>query len=372
MKRKRLDRDGWMLDRYPYYQLRVDLEDFHGLVCLIRLLDGQNQYWDRPKAGKVAVCGAGMTWLQLIPDGKHHVLTAKYLPDQRVSVWYADVIETIEYDADGVAVFIDKYLDVVFTPQGDVGIDDRDELDEAYQSGELTRGQYESALCECEHMLEDLCADIAKTEALCARILAHVNDKIAKGEKPFKQAPRQNVGDNRLILFETERLRMRQFAETDAEALFRHHHQDDLKKWIPNESYANMQEAQGAIAFYRQCINQGDLPYVLAIEAKVEKRLIGDVGINAVEGKVGEIEIGFSVSKEFQCKDYATEAVNAMVQFAAKHFGAKSLHARIMKGNHRSVKVVEKCGFSFVTEEFDAQDDAYGNGMLIYTKEVRP
>lgn len=40
-----------------------------------------------------------------------------------------------------------------------------------------------------------------------------------------------------------------------------------------------------------------------------------------------------------------------------------------MRGNHVSVRVLEKNGFEFVKEEFGAEDDAYGNGMLIYRKE---
>lgn len=193
MKRKRLDRDIWTFDRYPYYQLRVDMEAFHGVVCLIQLLggvahveEGQDQYWERPKAGKVAICGKGMTWLQLIPDGKRHVLTAKYLPNLSVSIWYADIIENMDYDPDGVAVFIDKYLDVTFTPQGDVSIDDRDELDDALQSGEITKEQYDSALQEGADIVETYCADIAKTESICDTILFHVLEKIRKGEKQFK------------------------------------------------------------------------------------------------------------------------------------------------------------------------------------------
>lgn len=192
MKRKRLDRDIWTFDRYPYYQMRVDMEDFHGLVGLIQLMggvahidNGEYQYWDRPKAGKVAICGKGMTWLQLIPDGKSHVLTVKYLPDNTVSIWYADIIENIEYDPDGVAVFIDKYLDVTFTPQGDVSIDDRDELDAAYKSGELLKKQYTSALEEGDTVIKDYCSDIEKTENICNKVLAFVNEKIKNGEKPF-------------------------------------------------------------------------------------------------------------------------------------------------------------------------------------------
>lgn len=193
MKHKRLDRDMWTFDRYPYYQMRVDLDDFHGMACLIQLLggvaninDGQYQYWERPKAGKVAICGKGMYWLQLIPDGKSHVLTAKYLPNDSVSIWYADIIEAIEYDSDGVAVFIDKYLDVTFTPQGDVSIDDRDELDEALQSGDITQAQYDAALAEGDCIVEMYCKDIAKTEIFCNRILSHIKNRIENGEKQFK------------------------------------------------------------------------------------------------------------------------------------------------------------------------------------------
>ena len=42
-----------------------------------------------------------MTWLELIPDHTNRVITVKYFPD-------------------GIAVYIDKYLDVIFTPEGDV------------------------------------------------------------------------------------------------------------------------------------------------------------------------------------------------------------------------------------------------------------
>ena len=185
--------------------MRVDIDKFHGLVCLIQLMgtgwydtknlkymtfgkyDTHYQYWEYPKAGKLAISGKGMTWLQLIPDGKSHVLTAKYLPDNSVSIWYADIIEKIEYDSDGVAVFIDKYLDVTFTPQGDVSVDDRHELDEALQSGDISKEQYDSALKEGDLILEEYCSDISKTKVWCNKILSHANDRIKNGEKQFKE-----------------------------------------------------------------------------------------------------------------------------------------------------------------------------------------
>lgn len=181
MKKKRLDRDlKWGFQYFPYYQMRVDIEEFHGLVCLIQLMDGETLYWNLPKAGKAAVAGKGMTWLQLIPDGQQQLITAKYLPNGKVSVWYVDVIDGVEYAPDGVAVYVDKYLDVYFTPQGDVVVDDRDELDVAYQSGELTAEQYEDAIKECDRIVAELCADVEATEEFCNKVLEHVMQRIAE------------------------------------------------------------------------------------------------------------------------------------------------------------------------------------------------
>lgn len=188
MKRKRLDRDGWGFQGFPYYQMRVDLPQFRGLACVIRILSGEKCCWQMPKAGRVPVCGAGMLWLQLIPEGQKRVVTVKYLPRRpfealpRVSVWYADVIDRIEYDPDGVAVFVDQYLDVIFSPQGDVHIDDREELDAALASGELTAQQHASALAEGDHIVRTMCADVRATEKWCGEILRHVMSRLDDGD----------------------------------------------------------------------------------------------------------------------------------------------------------------------------------------------
>ncbi len=171
MKRKRLDRDGWGFSHFPYVQMRVDMPGFRGWACVIRITSGQVCCWEMPRAGKVPVCGAGMTWLQLIPDGAHHVLTAKFLPDGRISVWYADVIDHLETDPDGVLAFVDAYLDVIFSPQGDVKVDDRDELDAAFAAGELTKEQHRQVLAEGKRIWKLYCRNLKATEEWCSRLL---------------------------------------------------------------------------------------------------------------------------------------------------------------------------------------------------------
>ena len=196
MKRKRLDRDhNWGFHCFPYYQLRIDCDFCHGFASVIKLIDGETLYWEKPKAGKFAVAGGGMTWLQLVPDGKSRLITAPFLPQTNVlegkeypftmTGAYIDVIERLEYDSDGVAAYIDKYLDVVFTPQGDVEVQDIDELDEAYKSGDITNEQYVTALKEGISILSEHCIDIPKTVKLFSDILEYALQMIEQGIEPM-------------------------------------------------------------------------------------------------------------------------------------------------------------------------------------------
>ena len=199
MKHKRLNRDKWGFQYYPYYQMRIDHELFHGMVCLIRFTDGEKNYWETPKAGRVQVTGEGMTWLEMIPDDTQRMITIMYFPDgthdperkqypvtanekYQPSVWYIDIIEGIEPGEDGVAVFIDKYLDVIMTLEGDVKVDDLDELDAAYASGDLTKAQYEAALAEGEAILRAYGDDIRGLDAWCAAVRQLAEDRVAAGE----------------------------------------------------------------------------------------------------------------------------------------------------------------------------------------------
>lgn len=170
-------------------------------------------------------------------------------------------------------------------------------------------------------------------------------------------------------MFATSHLIIRKFTPDDAQCLYENHLENEMKQWIPNESYADLAEAQGAIKFYINCVEQCHLPYVLAVVLKETGELIGDVGVNEVEGNPQEVEIGYSICKKHSGKGYATELVGAMTDYIAKTFGTSVLYGRIIHGNNASIKVMEKSGYRFLREEFGAEDDPYGNGMLIYKKE---
>jgi len=118
------------------------------------LTDGEYILGFFEKAGKVPVAGKGMCWLTSIPDGKKQSMTAIFTEDGTVSAWYIDVIHSLVMDEDGVLDFMDQYMDVLLTTSGDILIDAEDELAAAYQSGELTKEQYEAALLEEQGIID--------------------------------------------------------------------------------------------------------------------------------------------------------------------------------------------------------------------------
>ena len=170
-------------------------------------------------------------------------------------------------------------------------------------------------------------------------------------------------------LFETARLSVRKFRDEDARKLYENHMDDEVRRWFPNECYADEAEALDAIRFYADCVDNGRLPYVLGVVLKETGELIGDTGISEVEGRPDEAEIGYCIGREYRGKGYAAELVEAATRFIASRFGIKVMHGRVVHGNETSARVLEKNGYRFAEEEFGAEDDPYGNGMLVYRKE---
>ena len=91
-------------------------------------------------------------------------------------------------------------------------------------------------------------------------------------------------------MFETARLRVRTFEPDDAPRLYAYHLDDAIKKWIPNECYADIEEAHGAIDFFASCVESNRLPYVLAVELKENIALDDSWGELTIFKKVKNIE----------------------------------------------------------------------------------
>ena len=173
------------------------------------------------------------------------------------------------------------------------------------------------------------------------------------------------------VFFETEHLLVRELEPGDADRLYENHAEEKVKKWFPNENYADLDEAKGAIQFFRDCVEGDHLPFVLAIQLRETGELIGDTGVSEVDGQPEAVEIGYQICEKYSGRGLATEALKAMTDFSFARFGATVSYGRVVHGNGASARVLEKAGYLFVNEEMGAEDDPYGNGMLVYKLEAK-
>ena len=172
------------------------------------------------------------------------------------------------------------------------------------------------------------------------------------------------------VFFETERVLARKLEPEDAARLYENHAEAKVRKWFPNECYVDIDEAKDAIQFFSDCVVKNHLPFVLAIQLKETGELIGDTGISEVEGQPDAVEIGYQICDKYSGRGLATEVLNAMTAFSFAKFNATISYGRVVHGNAASARVLEKAGYMFVNEECGAEDDPYGNGMLVYKREA--
>jgi RimJ/RimL family protein N-acetyltransferase len=93
--------------------------------------------------------------------------------------------------------------------------------------------------------------------------------------------------------------------------------------------------------------------YVVLAEDRGRRRtLIGAVG--GFPKPEGEVEIGYSTVPNYQRKGYGTEAARALVEWLLKRKDVRSVCAQTYPRLPESIKVMERCGMSFVGDGDEA------------------
>ena len=185
MTQIRLDRRDLGFGSFPYYQVRVDMEEFHGLAGMLYLTDGKKEYTKFEKNGKTQMAGKGMFWLTLIPDHANVVLCARYVPEKKkirevkypyaLEVFTCDVMDRFVYAEDDLTVeYTKSFLSLTITPKKDVVVSGASALSEAFNAKQITAQEYETVLYRAKEMETAYATDYETTELWCNHILANV------------------------------------------------------------------------------------------------------------------------------------------------------------------------------------------------------
>ena len=177
MQRKRLDRDIWTtITSKRYVQRHMQNQSFCGIASVLYIdAVSKASIWEYPDT-MIPVCDNGMKWLQILPDDENYMITAMLSPQNSINIWYIDMIAGKGFANDGVAVFDDLYLDLIVRPNGEIKVDDMDELQDALAGKDITKELYTLALSTKEKLEKHILNDISSLHDFCMALLREMEN----------------------------------------------------------------------------------------------------------------------------------------------------------------------------------------------------
>lgn len=97
--------------------------------------------------------------------------------------------------------------------------------------------------------------------------------------------------------------------------------------------------------------------YIVHREDRV---LIGSAGFAGAPDFEGKVVMGYSIIPSYEGKGYTTEAARALVDWAFEHPEVNQVVADTFPDHAASIRVMEKCGMTYVGEGDDVGTVRYG------------
>ena len=152
-------------------------------------------------------------------------------------------------------------------------------------------------------------------------------------------------------LLKTERLILREWEESDEEALIEIAVQDHIRYWLPDwddcASWALLW-IKGTVQLGYKINNPFEHFMTWAITLKDTGTLIGMINIGGDEFENKEVGIGYFIDKRYSNNGYITEAVKNFIKYIFRTYKYDYIVATVQPENFASIAVVKKAGFELI------------------------
>ena len=140
---------------------------------------------------------------------------------------------------------------------------------------------------------------------------------------------------------ETNRSIITNFDLSMAEDVHKNSLDEDNRRFVPDEVFETVEDAQDTIAFLMNVYQTGDGPLVHPVLLK-DGTNIGYVQLVPMEEG---FEVGYHIGKNYTGRGYATEALAAFLAEMMEKKQLEKVFGICVSENVASKKVMEKCGF---------------------------
>lgn len=145
----------------------------------------------------------------------------------------------------------------------------------------------------------------------------------------------------------TDRLILRRFYMTDAEAMYRNWASDpEVTKFLMWQPHPSVEESRRILAEWsNHYVNHAY--YVWAIVWKETEEPIGCISVNTIEEKTRCMTIGYCLGRAWWQRGIMTEAFRAVIRFLFEQVGVNRIEARHDPDNPASGAVMKNSGLIY-------------------------
>ncbi|OSZ79052.1 alanine acetyltransferase [Chitinophagaceae bacterium IBVUCB1] len=170
-----------------------------------------------------------------------------------------------------------------------------------------------------------------------------------------------NINFNPFPVLETERLILRNVAHTDVQQMFEIRSNATTMQYIPRPLAKTIDDALGVINMMRGFTERNER-INWAITEKGKDILMGVIGYPNIRPESHRGEVGYVMHHNYLRKGYASEALQAALDYGFDVMKLHSIEAIIQPPNTASVNLIEKAGF---VREAYFKDYTYHNGQYL-------
>ena len=145
------------------------------------------------------------------------------------------------------------------------------------------------------------------------------------------------------MTFETKRLILRPWEESDAPALYKYASDPDVG---PSAGWAVHKDVEDSLNIIRTVLSAEGTFAVIVKENGGEA--VGSIGFFQTDvNDLREIELGYWIGKSFWGRGYIPEAMDRLMEYLFEERGESRLWCAHFDFNERSRRVIEKCSFRY-------------------------
>lgn len=145
-------------------------------------------------------------------------------------------------------------------------------------------------------------------------------------------------------MLDTNRLHLRPVNISDSVAVFKYRSDAETNKYqgfVPKA----LKEVEAFIEKNPSAFNQPDTWFQLVVIEKKSNQIIGDIGVHFIGDDGFQCELGCTLSKQFQGKGFATEAMRATIDYLFNVLNKHRIIGSVDPLNHSSIQLLERVNF---------------------------